>query len=132
MKILYITPRFPFPPRKGDQVVAFHRLRTLGNRHEITLLTFYEHDRELRHLPNLEPFCKAIHTFKHPRWLAWTSLVLGFFMSDLPLQVQYFKSRGLVKKLRYLVDKEKPEIVHAFMLRMAPYLEGLGGAACST
>ena len=48
MRLLYVAPRLPYPPLKGDQVVVFNWLRILGRRHEITLLTFYERDADPR------------------------------------------------------------------------------------
>ena len=36
MKILFLVTRFPVPPWRGDQLRAYHHLRLLAPRHEIT------------------------------------------------------------------------------------------------
>ena len=36
MRVLFLAPRFPLPPWRGDQVRAYHHLRLLAPRHEIT------------------------------------------------------------------------------------------------
>jgi polysaccharide biosynthesis protein PslH len=36
VRVLFVAPRFPLPPWRGDQVRAYHHLRLLAPRHEIT------------------------------------------------------------------------------------------------
>jgi len=92
MKILFLTPRIPYPPHKGDQAVAFHRLRTLGQKHEITLLTFVEGDEDPRAEIALRKYCQRIIRVSHPRWrIAWNLISKGLF-SELPLQAIYYNS----------------------------------------
>ncbi len=50
MRVLFLTPRFPYPPLKGDQLIFFHRLRHLSRRHEITLISLVEREQELDRL----------------------------------------------------------------------------------
>ena len=38
LRILFLTSRFPFPPLRGDQVRAYHQIRVLSRRHDVTLL----------------------------------------------------------------------------------------------
>ena len=40
MKILFVTPQPPWPPRQGTALRNFHLLRALAGRHEVDLLTF--------------------------------------------------------------------------------------------
>lgn len=127
MRILFVTPRFPYPPRKGDQLVSFQRLKSLSIDHEITLVTLYEHKNELAHLKQLEPYCQAIHVIKHSRLKAWSSLVFNFLFSILPLQVLYFKSFQLSKKLESILRSQNFDAIHGFTLRAAPYIESFKG-----
>lgn len=125
MRILFMTPRFPYPPHKGDQTLAYHRIRTLSTRHEIVLLTFFERDAELEGLDHLSQCCRAIHTVRLPRWRSyWNMLHLGIF-SRAPLQILYYHSAEYQRKLNDLLHREPFDVVHAFMLRLAPYLRGV-------
>jgi len=124
MKILFLTPRIPYPPHKGDQAVAFHRLRTLGQKHEITLLTFVEGDEDPRAEIALRKYCQRIIRVSHPRWrIAWNLISKGLF-SELPLQAIYYNSPDFRQELNALLC-EKFDLVHSFMLRLLPYLEGV-------
>ena len=40
MRILFLSTWFPYPPDNGSKLRAYHLLRALGNRHEVTLLSF--------------------------------------------------------------------------------------------
>jgi glycosyltransferase involved in cell wall biosynthesis len=42
MKILILTPQLPYPPQQGASLRNYHIIRGLGERHEITLLSFLE------------------------------------------------------------------------------------------
>ena len=96
------TPRIPFPPLRGDQVVAFHRLRLLSAYHEISLLSFYEHASELSGLERLEPFCKSLTTVRLHRGSALGRAVTQS-RSGLPFQVLYYNSHEFRDRLRGLV-----------------------------
>ena len=43
-RILALTSRLPYPPREGHQLRAWHVLRALASRHEVTLLSFQRRD----------------------------------------------------------------------------------------
>lgn len=122
MKILFVTPRFPFPPLKGDQAVAYCRLKTLSQRHEITLLSLYETEAELAGVAELAPFCKNIHTVRLPKWRSIWQVASRVLFSKLPLQVLYYQSSTLINELNRVMNNGSFDVVHGFMLRLAPYL----------
>jgi sugar transferase (PEP-CTERM/EpsH1 system associated) len=122
MKILFITPRFPYPPLRGDQVIPYYRLRTLGQKHEITILSFYEKPNELVGIKQIEPYCDAIYTVRLPKWQSLSNMAGGVFLSDLPLQVLYYRSSAFQTQLKIILEQNHFDLVHAFMLRIAPYV----------
>jgi len=123
MRILYITPRFPYPPLKGDQAVAYHRLRMLGLSNEITLLSLYEKEEELTGLKYLTPYCLAIHVVRHQKYQSILNILLKAPFSNLPLQVLYYQSSNFKKSLEALLQENQYDLIHAFMLRIADYLD---------
>lgn len=124
MKILFVAPRLPYPPEKGDQVVVYHRLRTLGPRHDITLLTFGPPEVPPEHLEVLHKYCSRVVTIPHPVWkAAWNLGVRGFF-SRIPFQVLFFRSAAFRKALGRLLEEDF-QVVHGFMLRIFPYLQNI-------
>ncbi len=122
MKILFVTPRFPYPPLKGDQVVPYHRLRILNRRHEITLLSLYDKEDEIAGLDNLKPFCKAIHTVILPQWRSVMNVALKGPFTSLPLQALYYWFNAFKKRIDELLAENSFDLIHAYMLRVAPYL----------
>lgn len=125
MKILYITPRFPYPLLKGDQVVVYHRLRILSRKHDITLLSFYENERDLDGIKYLKPYCSAIHTIKLPKWQSFINIAINAPFSQLPLQVLYYQSPVFKNCLRKLLQENKFDLIHASLLRVSEHLEGI-------
>lgn len=124
MKILFVTPRFPYPPLKGDQTVAYNRIRLLSQRHEIILLTFYETDSDLKDLEHMYIFCNKIITVKLSKWQSILNIGLNFFLSSLPLQVLYYSgSSDFKNNLNQIINEYKIDLIHGFLMRIAPYIE---------
>ena len=124
MKILYVTARFPYPPFKGDQAVSYNRLRLLGGKHRITLLTFYQRDLELSYQERIKPFCEKIIAIKLDKLQILRNALTGVF-SELPLQISYFKSSKFMNCIDNLLDANDFDIIHTFMLRMAEYTKNI-------
>jgi len=123
MKILFVTARFPYPPFKGDQAIPYHRLKYMGNKDEITLLTFYENKKELTTIEKIAPYCKEVITVKKSFFKSlFNMLVFGLF-SKRPFQVLYYRSRAFEKRLKEIMNKGENafDILHVYMLRMAEY-----------
>ncbi len=121
MNILFITPRLPYPPLKGDQCIPYYRLKLLGRKHSIVLLTFYQSNKELEYLKELKPFCEEIAAVKLNKFCSYFNMLVGGIFSKLPFQVLYFRSRAFKKRAQSLVKSGRFDIVHAYMLRMAEY-----------
>jgi sugar transferase (PEP-CTERM/EpsH1 system associated) len=121
VRLLYITPRFPYPPHKGDQVVTYHRLRLLGRKHEITLVTLIEEEQELEGLDAVQPYCAEVIPVLHPRLKSVLRVGLGLLQPGIPLQVSYFSSTELFRQLRALRERRTFDLVNVFTLRTAPY-----------
>ena len=121
MKLLYLTARMPYPPIRGDALVPFHRLKRLSRKHEITLLTFYESEKELDYLEKIEPFCSKIITVKHSRWTGLFNMMVSGLFNRLPFQVLYYKSRTFKAALDDLLADGEFDLLHVHMLRMAEF-----------
>ena len=67
MRILFLTPQFPYPPHKGTTLRNYHLIAGLAARHEIDLLTFVESEDELRRPTPLSTFCRRMDGVVVPR-----------------------------------------------------------------
>jgi polysaccharide biosynthesis protein PslH len=126
VRLLHLAPRVPHPSRKGDQLVPYHRLRVLGARHEITLVTFYEDEDELDALDAVRPHCSAIAVVPLGRWKPRLRVAVRGLFSRSPLQVLYYDARDFERAVQSLAGSEGFDVAHGYMLRMTPYLERLG------
>lgn len=125
MRILFVTPRFPYPLLKGDQVVPYHRLRILSQKHEITLLSMYERDEELAGINHLLPYCKEIHTVRLTKPQSMLNVVTRAPFSRLPMQVLYYHSPEFRKCLTKVLAQGSFDLVHSYLMRLAPALTDL-------
>jgi sugar transferase (PEP-CTERM/EpsH1 system associated) len=121
MKILFVTARFPYPPFKGDQSIPFHRLKYMGDKHDITLLTFYENKKELTFLEKITPYCKQVITVKKSFFRSFFNMLVFGFFSRFPFQVLYYQSRKFKQQLKKLMAENTFDILHVYMLRTAEY-----------
>jgi sugar transferase (PEP-CTERM/EpsH1 system associated) len=126
MRLLYLTPRLPHASRKGDQLVPYHRLRLLAAKHDITLVSFYEQEHELDVLDELRGYCDTVVVVALGRWKPLVRVGVRAPLSRSPLQVIYYDSHGLVRCIRKLARDGSFDLVHGYMLRMAPHVGRLG------
>lgn len=122
MNILFITPRFPYPPIQGDRMRAFYFLRELSTRHSITLASPGELDtKAYKQLPSL---CKD--------WVSLGSRGLPTFQAAwkgitgrLPIQTLIFSPSRAPALLQHLLNIKSFDALHVQTARIAPAAEGL-------
>lgn len=66
MRILFLTPQLPYPPRQGTALRNWGLLSNLARHHEIWLLSFDEHPGAPI-APELSSLCRDVATFAVPR-----------------------------------------------------------------
>lgn len=120
-----VAPRFPYPPVRGDQLVTYNRLRTLGRRHQVTLLSYADGPVDPSGLLEIREFCERVEVVRRAPWRALASVAARGAASRVPLQVLYYRSAAFRTRLGNLIHKDRPDVVHGILLRVAPYLESV-------
>lgn len=121
MKILFLANRIPYPPYRGDKLKIFNLAKRLKGRHELHLLTFVQHKEEFAYKPELEKIFSSVTLVYLPKWKsAFNCLGAGF--DARPLQVLYFQSAEMRRKIKEVLSQHKFDAVHVQHLRMSPYL----------
>lgn len=121
MRILFVTPRFPYPPLKGDSLRSYHQIRALGRRHEVSLLSMSTSpvgEDERAHMLEL---CKSVTVVPLARGQVWLNLLAGL-PSRTPFQVSYFRSAEFRHALDNLLADGRFDLVHATLIRVLPYV----------
>ncbi|MBF5042900.1 glycosyltransferase [Aggregicoccus sp. 17bor-14] len=124
MRLLFLTPRFPYPPHKGDVLRAYHQLRTLGREHAITLLSMADRPVAPEHLAHVQRLCERVEVVPLSRLQVLRNLGVGL-LSRLPLQVRYHHSEAFQGRLEALRREHRFDAIHVTLMRMLPYVEGV-------
>lgn len=120
MYILFITPRFPFPPIKGDKLRPYYFLKYLSKKHNIDLLSFIEQKEDMEHKDEILKYCNSIETVLLSRYRSYLNMVFNIF-SDLPFQVAYYYSNEMNDKIINKISKNKYDLIFVVLQRMMLY-----------
>ena len=116
MKILLVTSRYPWPPRRGDQIRAVQTLDILAAGHEVTLLTPESGDSK----PDV-PY--RVEYYRPVRTAPVTGLA-RVLSRGLPLQSALFYQPDLGRRLRELAPQVDLGILQ--LVRLAVHLDDFG------
>lgn len=121
MKILYLAPRFPYYPLKGDQLRDYNQIKLLSKKHEITLVTFQAADTKEEDIKHMQQYCRLELVF-------WNKIrshlnVLRGSLSRLPLQVGYFTLPAMSDIIKHLLKHNRYDLIHVHLARMAEYVK---------
>lgn len=119
MKILFITSRFPYPPVRGDKIRVFNLMRELAKNHEVSLASFATAEDGGNYV-KLKEYIPRIERAVFKPWRANLNCLIGLF-TKTPLQVHYYRSPAMRDAVAKLVDEVKPNVIHAHLIRTAPY-----------
>lgn len=119
-KILFICPRFPYPPKKGDQIVALSRIKSLSRNYKITLVSFLGRGHGLSDVDYMRQYCDQVIAYKFSYVQAFLGLLLGIF-SNLPYQVCLYRNLFLASKVGRLAQSGQFKVIYCSLLRMWPY-----------
>jgi sugar transferase (PEP-CTERM/EpsH1 system associated) len=121
LKLLFFANRIPYPPYRGDKLKIFNLAKRLKGAHELHLLTFAQTREDIQYKAELEKIFKKVTLVYLPKWRSVLNCISALWNSD-PLQVLYFRSSAMQKKLDEVLDEGSFDAIHIQHLRMSPYL----------
>jgi polysaccharide biosynthesis protein PslH len=121
VRILLVTSRYPWPPRRGDQVRAVQQLDFLAGAHEVTLLT--PEPGPGRPAPAAADASFQVETYR-PGAAAAVVGIGRALLDGSPLQSGLFRSADLGRKLRALAPRHDLAILQ--LVRLAGHLADVG------
>lgn len=121
-QVLFLTQVLPYPLNAGPKVRAYHMLRYLGKKHQVTLVSFVRPDDTPEAVEHLEDICHAVHTVPMRRSL-WRNLRAGVkgLLTGLPIVVARDEIGEMAAALRRLTREAAFDVIHADQLSMAGY-----------
>lgn len=126
MNILFITPRIPYPPYRGDKLHVYNLVRRLAARHRVGLVTFVESEAERAYVEPLAEHCSYIRVTHLSKWTSLLNVASVLF-DRTPFQVAYYRSRAFAASVREAVDAFRPDIVHSHLIRTVQYTRAIEG-----
>jgi glycosyltransferase involved in cell wall biosynthesis len=121
MKILVLTPRFPYPVIGGDRLRIHELCKSLSQEHHVDLLSLTEYETEAYDFLNDGVF-NDIQTIYLPKWKSYINSLYALFTSK-PIQTKYYYSIKFQKKLNDIYKNYDLVICH--LIRMSSYVESL-------
>lgn len=120
MKILFLTPQAPYPPRQGATLRNFHLLRHCASKHDVHLLTCLPPQAEDSPEPELSNICSRVEGFRQPERPLRSRVIssLGSTRPDMALRLE---QEGAHLLLQRMLAEESYDLVQVEGLEMAPY-----------
>lgn len=121
MRILLVTSRYPWPPRRGDQMRAVQMLDFLSDEHEVTLLAPAP-GRDQPPPPEGTPY--RVELYRPGGGAAFLAGMVRALFKRLPLQTGLFFQPDLRRQLRDLSSRHDLGILQ--LVRLAGHTEDFG------
>ena len=128
MRILFLCLRCPYPPQRGDRIRSYNFIKQLSKRHDITLVFFAESESDIEAVKHLQPFCERVEWVKFSPSFALINTAIHC-LSRIPLQVHYWYSPQMQRKINQLLAEENFQLIHAQLFRMGQYVIKTEGIA---
>jgi sugar transferase (PEP-CTERM/EpsH1 system associated) len=124
LRIAMLCPRLPYPLTKGEKIRAFHHLRHLARRHQVTLVCLVDDPSDLEHLDTLRAFLHRVEAVAINRRVA-RAKSLRALLTGRPLSLEYFACPTLARRLEEAVRSGKCDLILVYSSAMAQYVEGV-------
>ena len=120
MRLLFLTPQFPYPPHKGTTLRNYYLVAGMAARHEVDLLAFVESEDELRRTTPLSTLCRRIDGVLVPR-RGLVRRAADTFLSPWPDMGLRLWSPAFAAKLRAWLADTHYDVVEVEGIELARY-----------
>jgi len=110
-KLLFVTSRFPFPPVSGERLRAFQLVRFLSRRYRVTVAALAPPENRAIDQLMEESGCAHVMVARHSAGERLFGAAQAL-LDGSPLQVGYFRSRGMRKLVAELAPAHDLVIFH--------------------
>jgi sugar transferase (PEP-CTERM/EpsH1 system associated) len=121
VRVLFLTPRVPYPPDRGGEIIVFNFLKELAKRHEIALVSFYDNEHEFACREPLGRFCERIELVRRPAKLAPLALIRAV-AGGWSYSIARHTAPGFHDAVRRVAAEWRPDVVQAETFVTGPYL----------
>ncbi len=116
MKILYLSPWYPYPPDNGAKTRVYNLLNILAKKYEVIFIAFSPMGTDNNQLN----ICSRVLTIKQDPFLK--PRILKSFHFFLPYPIVTYKNKEMSHLVNSILQTNKISVAIAFTSYMAPYL----------
>jgi sugar transferase (PEP-CTERM/EpsH1 system associated) len=126
VRILFLCHRVPFPPSSGAKIRAFHIIRHLADRHDVTIASVAHTAAEAEAAEPLEEYGRLmVETITPPA--AWCRMLMRL-PTPWSSSAAYFYSPQLARRIRSEAVRRRFDLIFVHCAFAAPYADGLPAA----
>lgn len=119
-RLLFICPRMPYPPTKGEICRAFHELRALAERFDVTVATMAHSPVDWQSAKTLPQWCGKVLTAPGGGKLAWVLAAMSMLLGRSATE-GYFHNLPLARMIDADSRRAPFDLVFCFSSAMVPY-----------
>ena len=122
MRILFLSPWFPFPPSNGSKIRIYHLLLALSSKYEVDLISCIRKGEEVD-FQGIDRFTRSIATVPWREYKpSGLRAKLGLF-SPTPRYFYDTYNSDLAELIKENIQKDKPNVIIASEIATARYLK---------
>lgn len=121
MKVLWVTPKLPYPPESGDKLRQFNLISRLSSEIEISLVAFTLTKQEEHFAKHMEQFCSRVKTFFFNE-LSQFQRIRSIISSANPYYVSRYQKPEVRDYIRSELQSFRPDLIQIEHTYLAEYL----------
>jgi glycosyltransferase involved in cell wall biosynthesis len=125
-KILYLTQLFPLPPHSGGRIKTLNTLKTLAKKYEVRLVCFAPQKPPLKELKEIRSLVSELTVFTLPNFHQSPQKnirrLISYYLQGTPYFIYQYDHLTAKEKIKTIIQKFQPDVVHVDHLNMAYYL----------
>lgn len=121
MKVLWISPKLPYPPESGDKLRQFNLIRELSSSTEISLIAFTLTRKEESWAGHMRRFCTQVKTFFFDE-LSQIQRISAIITSPVPYYVSRYQRADVRDYIQSELESFRPDVIQIEHTYLAEYL----------
>jgi len=123
MKILVLSPIFPYPPADGDRLRIFNFIKSISKKNEIYLISFIKKGEE-KFVERLKKYCKKIYfVYISKKEIIFNAIIA--LLTLKPINVFSYYKKNMQSLINNFLNKNSIDIIFTYRIRMAQYVENI-------
>lgn len=127
MKVLFLSPWYPYPADNGSRIRIYNLIRQLSERHTIDLFSFAGEPVSRTRILAMEEYCRSVSVIRRRDFQPGQIQTLVGFFSRMPRSVVVTFSPEMQRNVLRAAQKTSYDVVIASQLDTAPYCLVLNG-----